>query len=155
MKKARLIASIILLALSCAALIETSKLPVGNLHSPQAGFFPLAIGILLGIFSIIFLVQSMKEKAEESRSVSESPKSWQKIILTLVTLFAIALFFERLGYLISSFLLIGFLLAAVSKQKWWTVITTAFLSSLISYLLFGIVLKTQLPGGLLSGFFGN
>jgi putative tricarboxylic transport membrane protein len=155
MKRARLITSAILLLLACATLIETSKLPIGDLHSPQAGFFPLMIGLLLGTFSVVLLVQSLREKTGETRPVSESSGRRKRILLTLGALFFVALLFERLGYLISTFLLIGFLLAAVSMQRWWVVITTAFLSSLLSYLLFGVVLKTQLPDGVLARFFGN
>jgi putative tricarboxylic transport membrane protein len=154
MKRARLITSAILLGLACATLIETGKLPIGNLHSPQAGFFPLMIGLLLGIFSVVLLVQSLKEKRGETTSAPASTGRQKRILFTLGALFFVALFFERLGYLISTFLLIGFLLAAVSRQKAWVVITTAFLSSVISYLLFGVVLQTQLPAGILSRFFG-
>ena len=155
MKRARLITSAVLLALACVTLLETGKLPIGNLHSPQAGFFPLLIGLLLGVFSVVLLFQTLKEKRGET-SPAPTPSGRQKrVLLTLGALFCVALFFERLGYLISTFLLIGFLLATVSRQKPWVVITTAFLSSVISYLLFGVVLQTQLPAGILSSFFGS
>ena len=64
-------------------------------------------------------------------------------------LVAFGFLFESLGYLISVFLLIGFLLRVIEPMRWWLMITIALLSSVLSYLLFGVLLSTPLPAGLL------
>ena len=69
--------------------------------------------------------------------------------LALGALFAFAFLFEHLGYIITTFLLIAFLLRAIEPQKWWVVILVAFLCSLVSFLVFGLLLNIQLPPGIL------
>jgi putative tricarboxylic transport membrane protein len=154
MKKGDLITSIVLLALAVVTLLYAIKLPFGTLKSPHVGFFPLVVAILLGIFSLFLLWQAIKEK-EGISFFWRGSEGWKRISLTLGTLFAIAIFFERLGYVISTLLLIAFLLWVIGRQKWWVVIMTAFLSALGFYLLFGILLKSQLPTGILSVILGD
>ena len=148
MKTADTISGIVLLALSVAALLEITNLPIGSLTSPQAGFFPLLLAVFLGILSVVLLGQAIKEKDKGKGSFWGSRGGRKRIGLTLGGLFAVAIFFERLGYLISAFLLIFYLLVVIGNQKWWVAVITAFLSALVSYLLFGLLLKGSLPAGM-------
>ena len=66
-----------------------------------------------------------------------------------MALFAFAFLFEFLGYMISTFLLIAFLSLAIGSQKWWLAILAAFISSVVSYLIFGLLLGASLPAGIL------
>jgi putative tricarboxylic transport membrane protein len=149
MKQRNLVSGIILLALAIATLVETNKLEIGTLLSPQTGFFPFILAILLGILSLILLGQAITEKDERKVPSWVSSGGWKTLSLTLGGLLFFAIFFERLGYLVSTFLLISLLVGAIGKRKWWLVILFAFLSTLISYLIFGILLKTELPAGIM------
>lgn len=148
MKKVDLISSIVLLALSMAALLESSKLPFGSIKTPKMGFLPLILAIALTIFSLILLGQAIKEKRVKGLSLSNvESRSWKRIGLTVGALFAYPFFFEHLGYKISTFLLIAFLLKSIEPQKWWLTIVVALLSSLLSYLIFGVLLNIPFPTG--------
>jgi putative tricarboxylic transport membrane protein len=151
MKRRNLITAILLLALSVGILAETSTLPIGTLRSPQAGFFPLILSVLLGLLSLILLIQILKGRVREKMAGWVSSGGWKPLGLTTAGLFAFGVFFEKLGYLVSTFLLIAFLVGVVGKNKWVVAILFAFLSALVSYLLFGVMLKTQLPTGILRG----
>ena len=151
MKKRNLIVSIILLALTIATLIETRKLPIGSLSSPQVGFFPLVLAIILGILSLVFLGKTIKSKDEGKAPPWVTGGGLRPLILTTGVLFLYGFFFEPLGYLISTLLLIGFLVGAFGTKKWWVVITVALISTVASYLLFDTLLKASLPKGLLEG----
>jgi putative tricarboxylic transport membrane protein len=59
------------------------------------------------------------------------------------------LLFESLGYVISTFLFIAFLLRVVERQRWSLVVVIAFFTSLATYLVFGLLLNTPLPAGIL------
>lgn len=149
MKRRNLVSAIILLALSVGTLLETRKLPIGTLTSPQSGFFPLILAICLGIFSLVLLGQAIKEKPEGETISWVNPGGWKGLSLTVGALFVFAIFFEWLGYLISIFLLMTFLLGAIGNKRWWFVIMISLLSTLASYLIFGILLKAPLPEGIL------
>ena len=145
MKKRDLILSVILLALAIATLVETEKLPVGTLSSPQVGFFPLLIAILLGILSLVLLGQAIKRKDAEKILPLAGSGGWKLFGLTVGVLFLFALFFERLGYLISTFLLIVFLARMSGKKQWRVVFIYGAFATLATYLIFGVLLKAPLP----------
>ena len=151
MKKRDLIIGFILLGLSIATLVETNKLPIGTLSSPHVGFFPLITAILLGILSLILLGQAIRGKDIKKIPSWVSSGGWKSLGLTVAFLFLFTIFLEHLGYLISTFLLIAFLLGISGKKKWWWVMIYAFFATLASYLIFGLLLRAQLPGGLLEG----
>jgi putative tricarboxylic transport membrane protein len=149
MRRTDCISAATLLALALAALFEASKLPFGRVGSPQAGFFPLILAGLLAILSLVFLAQAIgapKERPGESLGRSTT---WNKIVLAIGALVVFALLFESLGYVISTFLFIAFLLSVVERQKWTLVVIVAFFTSLTTYVVFGLLLNTPLPGGIL------
>jgi len=148
MKKRNLVSGIILLAFSIGTFFESRKLEIGTLSSAQTGFFPFILSILLAILSVILLGQAMKGKNEGTIPAWVSKGGWKGLSLTLGVLFFFAVFFEPMGYLISTFLLIFIIVKAIGNRKWWVAILFAFMSTLGSYLIFGILLKTPLPPGL-------
>ena len=150
MGRSGVISALTLLALALAALLEASKLPFGTFSSPQPGFFPLILAILLAFFSVLLLAQEIPGKDGEAGALLGGVALWKRIGLALGALVAFGLLFETLGYLLSTFLFIAFLLRAVERQKWWLVVVVAFCTALVTYLLFGILLNTPLPAGILS-----
>jgi hypothetical protein len=148
MKKRNLVSGLILLTFSIGTFFESRNLEIGTLSSAQTGFFPFILSILLAILSMILLGQAMKGKNEGAIPAWVSKGGWRGISLTLGVLFFFAIFFERLGYLISTFLLIFILVKAIGDRKWWVAVFFALLSTLGSYLIFGILLKTPLPPGI-------
>lgn len=148
MRKRNLISSIVLLALAIAIIMNAGTLSFGSLWAPEAGFFPFILGVLLAIFSLILLGKAMKGKREEESLFDMTFGRWGKMGLAVGALFAFTIFVEHLGYIISSFLLVAFLLRVVEPQKWWLVIVVAFFSSLVAYLVFGLWLDTPLPKGI-------
>jgi putative tricarboxylic transport membrane protein len=149
MRKSGVISSMTLLALALGIVLEASKLPFGKLSSPQPGFFPLILAIFLAIFSLLLLVQEIREKAQGVSAFLRGSAPWKRIGLATGALVTFALLFETLGYLPSTFLFMAFLLRAVERQRWSLVFVVAFSTSLVSYLLFGLLLSTPLPAGIL------
>ena len=149
MRRTNVISAVTLLALALAALLEASKLTFGTLSSPQAGFFPLVLAIFLAIFSLVLIAEAIGGPKEDSDASGGGSAIWKKIVLAVAALVVFGVLFESLGYIISTFLFIAFLLRAVEQQKWSLVVVVAFLTSLTTYLVFGLLLNTPLPGGIL------
>jgi hypothetical protein len=59
MRKRNFISGIVLLVLAGAIMMEASKLSFGSLREPEAGFLPFILSILLAVFSLILLGQSL------------------------------------------------------------------------------------------------
>ena len=71
------------------------------------------------------------------------------MILVVISVLLYALLMERLGFIPTTLLLFIFLLGVVERKKWFFTISTSVLVTGITYLIFEIWLKSQLPKGLL------
>jgi len=150
MGRSDLIAGVILFALAIAAIGFGSRMEFGSLSSPQAGFFPVLSAILVAVLSLILIRQAIKRRREKQTLPLPKP-SWggRPLFSTIGALFAFPLFFESLGYLISTFLLMAFLSGVIGSKKWWVILLFAFFTTMISYLLIGVLFQAPLPSGLL------
>lgn len=149
MRQRNFISSIVLLALACATFLEVSRMPIGTPGRPQVGFYPFILAILLTILTLLLLWQAIKEKDGGGRTAEMRSGAWKRIGLAMGALFAFAFLLDLLGYIISTFLLIAFLLRAIEPHKWRIVIIVAFLCSLVTFLVFNLLLEAQLPPGIL------
>jgi len=147
MRKSVTITAVLFLVLALGAFIEARKLPFGRVSAPQPGFFPLILSVLLAIIALLVLVEALKGR--EEGVVPREQLRWNKIGLALGALFAFGFLFESLGYLVTTFLFVTFLLRAVDREKWGVAIVVAFSASFLSYVLFGLLLHTPLPAGFL------
>lgn len=98
------------------------------------------------ILSLALLVESVREAAGEIPYVART--NWTKIILVLSSLALYALFFERLGFILSTFLLMGFLLTVTEARGWPRIIGVAGAVALGSFTIFELWLRIRLPKGI-------
>jgi hypothetical protein len=74
---------------------------------------------------------------------------WKKVVYTVSIMLLGTFLFEPLGYLLTFFLLLILLIRGAGPQRWRTTLLIAFFSALSVYLIFVLLLKQQLPKGLL------
>ena len=120
---------------------------------PQEGFFPLVIAIVIIGLSLLLLIQSVFFRNQEKEDVSVKKEG--KIHLSRVLSYIIAtllygILLESIGFLISSALLLVFILKVVEKRSWKVTIVLGSASVLISYILFAYFLGVPLPRGLIN-----
>lgn len=149
MRQRNLVCSIVLLAIAFVTFLEISTIPIGTPGRPKMGFYPLILASLLTILSLTLLWETLKEKKEKRTLVRGGWGGLKKVGLTLGALSAFAFLFKPLGYILSMFLLIGFLMRAIEPQRWWKVIVVAFFCSGVSFLILDLLLAIPLPRGLL------
>ena len=149
MKKTDLTSGIILMMLSLVMLLEARKLEIGTLNVPKEGLLPFVLAILLFVLSAVLISKSLNVKNERSPSDKELGNWNLKRIGSIAGLLGFAFFFERLGYAVSAFGFLVFLLGVIERQKWWVVLTVALLTTLCSYLMLGSLLDSPLPRGIL------
>ena len=138
--------------LGIGALIMVFAVPhgLGGVHSPGAGFMPFLIGLAICILAVIVFIQGTAARLRGSlwESIVKDVR-WEKPLITLAALLVYVLLMNFLGFILATALLVGFLLKVIHPQKWPVVLSGAVLTSLASYILFQIWLKTQLPVGIL------
>jgi Tripartite tricarboxylate transporter TctB family len=138
---------LLLAVFSSVAFYEAGKLPFGRLSVPGSGFFPTVLAAVLAVISFVGLFRTFGTNGVSSRI--DSPLLWGKIFLTVTLLLAFAALFESAGYLVTAFLFVLSLLRIVERKSWMQAGIVAFSASLVSYMIFGLLLGTPLPSGFL------
>ena len=141
--------SILFLILSLLICLGSVKMGIGKLSEPGPGLMPFVGGILLGILSLadLLLRNASRLKGDE---IGFKGVRWSRLFLIMITLFAFTLLLPILGYLITTFLVMLFLYKCIEPQKWWVALSSAFLSTIFTYLLFAVALKCLFPEGIFS-----
>ncbi|MDP2606170.1 MAG: tripartite tricarboxylate transporter TctB family protein [Deltaproteobacteria bacterium] len=124
---------------------ESWRLGVGSFFRPGAGFFPFYSGALLGVLSVILGFLAFRGKVGKA-------ESWTDVGNTVTVSLAVlgfALLLTWLGFVITTFLFILFLLRAVERRAWLLSASAALFISAAFYVVFGLWLKAQLPAGIL------
>jgi hypothetical protein len=101
----------------------------------------------LGLLSLISLFQSLKEKGEGA-GVWTGVR-FGKLGLLLAVLLLYAVFLDTLGFLVGTLMLMLCLFRMASPYRWRIVLLASVLATGATYLLFVVLLETQLPAGIL------
>jgi putative tricarboxylic transport membrane protein len=142
------ISSLTLLVIAICMCIGSIRLTVGTVANPGPGFFPLLSGAVLGIFSLVLLVQSFKKRGQdENKPFWPSVWGGWKIFWVLLVLFAYVFGMNYVGFFLGTILFLGFLLRGMGHQKWLLTIIASLLGAIISYGIFQSWLDVQLPHG--------
>lgn len=129
--------------------IESYRIGLGTLFHAEAGLFPFILGVVLGVLSAICFFTRKIPLGEAFRKTGEIVKGWKirNSLLVIVMLLGYALLVEKLGFLLCTFGLVFSLFTIAEPKKIRIALVTATFSTLISYVIFQIVLKAHLPRG--------
>lgn len=144
-KKSKDISLIFFIVLSIAICLESYNLGIGSFMDPKSGLFPLISGLLMGIFSVIKLIINLF--SEEKNYGPEAARYLKRISLLAISLLAYAVLMTKLGFVISTFLLIVFLLKVIESKPLYIVLSLAVAVTGFIYLIFKTWLGIPLPVG--------
>ena len=149
MRRANIAVALNLIGLAGYLLFEGRALRFGTVRVPQTAFFPSVLAVLLLLFSVLALVQALRQTESARAPGKIAADGWFRIGATLATLIGFALVLEWLGFLLSTFLLMVLLLRAIEAPKWSKVLVVALATALASYGIFAWLLGVPLPAGVL------
>ncbi len=132
--------------LSAVTVWLSSKFPFGSFDNPGPGFLPLSVGIILFLLSFILFIQTLL-KGEEGRKILWTKGATARVLLILASLVVYGILLESLGFMLMTFLLMGFLLLVIGSQRILLAILISLASSIGCYAVFQLWLEVQLPKG--------
>jgi putative tricarboxylic transport membrane protein len=143
------IAALFFLGIGIFFFIYARSVEIGTWNEPGPGFLPFWAGIILAAMAIALLLGSYAHKAWPVRpSFFPQPDSWKRVLATFLSLIAYLLLLTPLGFTLTTFLFLAFLIKFIFPQTWKRTMLVAVLGSVIARLLFINFLETQLPKGL-------
>jgi len=126
--------------------VESVRLGLGTYQQPGAGFVPFCAAVILGVLSLalVFLAFLLDPKKGETWNNPD------RILMVFLAILGFTLLLERLGFILSTLLLIWFLLKVVERRGWSFSVGVALLVAGASYVVFDVWLRAQLPAGILA-----
>jgi hypothetical protein len=127
------------------------RLGLGSYDEPGPGFFPFLMSVFLFSFSLILFISSLKKVKQ--LNVIVSSRFWpesdgiKRILFVVVSLFMYVFVLNYLGFVLTTFFFMFFLLRVIHPHKWITVFLGAGLTAGLSYAIFELWLKAHLPVG--------
>lgn len=119
---------------------------MGSWRDPGAGFFPFGTGLILAGLSVVNYLKARRSPDDEKKAWYLEER-WSKVILVVAGLLVYTVLLGVLGFIISTFFFMVFLLRVIEPQKWMVVLGGSVLSASLLYVLFEYWLKAQLPKG--------
>ena len=123
-----------------------TRLGLGSITEPGAGFIFFWSGLILVLLSLMVLAESVRVSENTVQEMGEM--SWAKIALVLLSLLLYAYFLERLGFVLTTFVLLNFLLGWIQGTNWGRSLAVASAAPLACFAIFELWLKIRLPKGI-------
>lgn len=147
MKKANYIISVIMLLIGAGivALASSLKIKLGE-GDPGAGFWPMMLGVLIIVFSVLLLISTIrnKEKLEAKTFAIATPANMRVYILFgVIVVFCLVLYF--LGFYIASLLFIPAVMYLMEVRNVKKIVLTTVITLAAIYVIFGMLLNISLP----------
>jgi len=146
--------SLVWLGIAIFICIGSLRLSLGTFRNPGPGFLSFFAGLIVGSLGLIVHFQSRRlpSSGEKSKPLWTDKSRGRKMVLTVLGLMAYAVIMNSLGFLLSTFVFLVFLLKVIQPQRWPVALLGSLAASSAFYCLFEVGLKSQLPKGLLGIF---
>ena len=138
--------AIALFLLALAVIFQASLYPMGNsLKRIGPGFFPLALGVLMALFSLVIFIKSLVHPAKEE--TFKRPKSWSGLMVVAGSTLAYGFLLPYLGLFLTTFLFSFWLFKYGYPDRWWMPLGGGAATGIITFLVFKVWLGTPFPQG--------
>jgi Tripartite tricarboxylate transporter TctB family len=127
--------------------LNARDLPFGTVSAPDSGFFPKILSVLLAVLGLVMV---LRPTTGEHQHETFTRRSWA-VPLGAVVLFAYAALLNRVGFVLSTILILFFLMTGFGRLRWTVALAASASAVIICYLGF-TELGVPLPQGILTIF---
>ena len=126
-------------------------LGLGSLREPGPGFLPFITGCFISLMALIDIFRSFLQERVMQVKLSELWKNvnWHRTIVVILFALGYSFSLEKMGFLISGFLLLFTLLKLVENLSWKKSILIPAITIGITYSVIQFLLRGNLPKGIL------
>jgi hypothetical protein len=151
-RSAEIAVGVIVAAFALLAIASNYQLGAGWAEDgPQAGYFPLRMGVAILVASIVVIAQAVR-KNDRSAFVEQAQLKLVATVLLPLVVYIAAIKFT--GIYVASALFIGIFMTLVGKFHWLRSAVTGIVINLVLFWIFEIMFKVPLPKGPLEHLLG-
>jgi putative tricarboxylic transport membrane protein len=132
--------------------IESYRLGLSMAHRPGPGFFPFIATVGIGLIAAWRLIANVRNGAPDDSADAGMRDELGLVACVIAGIIAYAVLLDTLGFLVCTFLLVAFYLKVIAARRWLVSLCFAAAVALTSHFFFDVLLKAELPRGLLSWF---
>lgn len=151
-RSAELIVGVFLLAFGLLAIVSNYQLGAGwGDEGPEAGYFPLRMGVAVFIASIVVIVQAIRRN---DRSAFVERAQLKLVLTVLLPLMVYIAAVQFIGIYVASALFIGIFMVLVGRFSWWRSAAVGVGMMAAFFWIFEALFMVPLPKGPLERLFG-
>jgi len=141
--------SLVWLGIAIFICIHSLRLSLGTFRNPGPGFLSFCAALIVGVLALVVHLQSRRIPAsgEKIKPLWMDKSRGRKMVLTVLALLGYAVIMNYLGFLVSTFFFLVFLLRVIEPQRWPVALLGPLAASAAFFCLFELGLKSQLPKG--------
>ena len=139
-------ACLLIIAFSSWVGFEAVKMTYWTSIGPGPGFFPFWLALLMGVLSAIWFVQLwLRPLPGKALDMVPSRTGCIRIAALVISVALFGLALEKIGFSVSMFAFLLFLLLALGRQNIFITLTVSLIGSFGVHYLFSHFLKVPLP----------
>ena len=147
-----LVVAALLLAIGVVMIVSNAQIGAGwAADGPQSGYFPLRMGVLLGLSSVGIGVQALRMPKDLTFVRWDQLKPVLQVTIPMVGYVALIQF---TGMYVASALFVAAFMKVMGKYPMWKSVLTGVLSSAVLFWVFEIKFSVPMPKGPLEALFG-
>lgn len=128
---------------------ESYRLGLTAANRPGPGLFPFIAAAGIGLIATLRWINSVRASAPDENTKSGMAGEGRLVLYVIAGMAAYAFLLDLLGFLLCTFLLVAFYLKFIAARRWPVTLIFAAAVALTSHLFFDVLLKAELPRGLL------
>lgn len=125
---------------------------LGSFHQPGPGFVALLTGLFIAVMGLaMILARVMSKRRPDKASGTDHTfqiEAWPRLVYTMALLLAYVILIDPVGFILTTFLLMFGLFFDHQKRNYIWSLFFSIVTALVSYLVFEVWLRCQLPRGL-------
>lgn len=150
-KEIRTLEGICWIGIGIIICILALQFDLGSFHEPGPGFVAFLSGLFLSGIGLVMTISRAVSKNRPGQVPDADHTfqiiSWPRLTYTTGLLLGYTLLIETLGYILATFLLMWGMFYDWEKKNWAWSFLFSIVTALVSYIMFEVWLRCQLPRG--------
>ena len=128
---------------------ESYRLGLSAANRPGPGLFPFIAAAGIGLIAALPWASSVRASAPDENPASGIAGEGRLVLYVIAGMAAYVFLLDLLCFLLCTFLLVAFYLKVIAARRWPVTLTFAAAVAVASHVFFDVLLKAELPRGML------